>query len=96
MQKNKLRLPWLQLSIAAALGTSLATPAAFAQQAESGVEENVLETVVVTGVRANLQRSLEVKRNTMVISDGIFGAEMGDLPGLSVAETLRTRYRFNV
>jgi len=48
-----------------------------------------MEEIVVTGtLRESLQRSLEVKRSNTVISDALVGAEIGDLPDLSVAETL--------
>ena len=46
------------------------------------------EVIVVHQVREGLKRSLEIKRETTVVADALFGGEIGELPDLSVAETL--------
>lgn len=64
---------------------------AYAQPPRSETGDNnyaEIEEVVVYGLRQTLQRSMEVKRNSSVISDALVGAEIGDLPDLSVAESL--------
>lgn len=47
-----------------------------------------VEEIVVSGVRAEIQSSNQFKRSQNVISDAIIGGEIGDLPDLSIAETL--------
>ena len=79
-------------------GTAVAmTPAvAFAQAtppdgdgdkvADASQDDN---TIVVTGeIARSIENSLEAKRNLSVIGDAIVGDDVGDLPDLSVAETL--------
>ncbi|PCI46618.1 MAG: hypothetical protein COB49_08195 [Alphaproteobacteria bacterium] len=60
-----------------------------AQQSKDNAEEMAFEEIVVKGVmRRSMENSLATKREQTVISDAIMGADMGDLPDLSVAETL--------
>ena len=48
-----------------------------------------VEEIIVTGeIQRGALRSLEVKRNNTVISDALFGAEIGALPDLSIAESM--------
>ncbi|MFK8031947.1 MAG: TonB-dependent receptor [Gammaproteobacteria bacterium] len=49
-----------------------------------------LEEVVVTGTRAELQRSIELKRNATQIVDGLSAEEIGDIPALSIGAVLET------
>ncbi len=66
-------------SAALPVGSALAQDADF-----SGLEE-----VIVTGaIRDTLRNSVEIKREAATIVDVISASEMGDLPDLSVAETL--------
>lgn len=62
--------------------------AAFAQ--ETGEEAPPAEnTIVVTGeISRTIENSLDAKRELTVIGDAIVGDDIGDLPDLSVAETL--------
>lgn len=54
-----------------------------------GEDTEGLEEIVVTGeIMRGAMRSLDVKRNNTVISDALFGAELGELPDLSIAESL--------
>lgn len=46
------------------------------------------DVVVVQGIRGSIQESLEAKRETAVVSDALIGVEIGDLPDLSIAESL--------
>ncbi|MGB3723523.1 MAG: TonB-dependent receptor [Pacificimonas sp.] len=77
------------LASAIALG---GTQAAHAQQ-EEGAEalEEAFEgdTIVIEGqISRSIEDSLQAKRSLDVIGDAIIGGEVGDLPDLSVAETL--------
>ncbi|MEM9234127.1 MAG: TonB-dependent receptor, partial [Pseudomonadota bacterium] len=57
---------------------------ALAQEEEQQTED----VVVVTGIRGSIAESLDAKRNTDVVSDALIGVEIGDLPDLSIAESL--------
>jgi len=47
------------------------------------------DEIIATGeIQQSFEQSLKVKRNTTTISDALVGAEIGDLPDLSIAESL--------
>ena len=73
------------ISVAIAL---LIGQAAFAQQAPAAADKQ-LDTVVVTGVRAALQRASEVKRDSDQVMDVITAEDVGKLPDANVAEALQ-------
>lgn len=79
----------LMLTSAMALAT---VPVAVSQAADDTVAESgedlELDRIVVEGLRGSLQESLDIKRNTTVVSDALVGVEIGDLPDLSIAESL--------
>lgn len=86
MQKLSFRKKPLVRGIALALGA-----AAQAQvMAQSAAEEPVeLEEVVVTGIRASLVASMDLKRNTAGVVDAITAEDMGDFPDTNLAESLQ-------
>ncbi|MDB6083044.1 MAG: hypothetical protein JWN43_925, partial [Gammaproteobacteria bacterium] len=49
----------------------------------------VLEEIVVTGLRASLEKSLDVKRNATVVLDSINAEELGRFPDADVADSLQ-------
>lgn len=56
---------------------------------ESDVPPEDTSTIIVTGeISRTIESSLETKRQLSVIGDAIVGDDVGDLPDLSVAETL--------
>ena len=57
---------------------SLLALAAFA--AVAGAQEGSVETVVVTGVRASLESSLQIKRNADTVVDSITSSDIGVFP----------------
>jgi len=70
---------------------ALATFAASARAQDTGVPDadtGKLEQVVVTGTRASLQQSLELKRNSAVVQDSISATELGRFPDNNVADSL--------
>lgn len=73
----------ISLAIALLIGQ-----AAFAQQAPAAGDKQ-LDTVVVTGVRAALQRASEVKRDSDQVMDVITAEDVGKLPDANVAEALQ-------
>ena len=80
------------LALAFALG---AAGEAFAQTAPAATapaasaDGQAVEEVVVTGLRASLQRSIDVKRNSNVIVDSIASEDLGKFPDSNVAESLQ-------
>jgi len=63
------------------------TPAPSA--ASSVADSSQLEEVVVTGLRASLEKSLEVKKNSAVVLDSINAEELGRFPDSDVADSLQ-------
>lgn len=56
-----------------------------AQDASDGIEE-----VIVSGARATVQQSLDLKRQTTAIVDGLVASDIGEIPAFSVAEAIET------
>lgn len=67
---------------ASALAVAMAAPA-FAQ------DTNQVEELVVTGIRASLQASVEAKRNANAVIDVITAEDIGKFPDKNVAESLQ-------
>ena len=78
------RSPWLFVLCAPML---LPATAALAQ---SDDEADVIEEIVVVGVRRTIQDSNQLKRNSVMIVDGLNADEIGALPALSIGEALET------
>src|SRR5262249_8984076 len=68
-------------AISLILGTSILTPA-FAQNTE-------LEEVIVTGIRGSLTSSMELKRDSQGVVDGIVAEDIGKFPDTNLAESLQ-------
>lgn len=73
---------------ALALLTSLALPAmALAQDA--GQEATNVDEIIVTGVRASLDRAMDIKRNSSGVVDAISAEDIGKFPDTNLAESLQ-------
>ncbi|MBM0108090.1 TonB-dependent receptor [Steroidobacter sp. S1-65] len=59
-------------------------------QAQSTTPDSAVEEVVVTGIRASIQSSIEAKREASVVSDVLSAEDIGDLPALSIGEAIET------
>src|SRR5258708_1906672 len=72
-------------------GTSLAGAIpAIAQVASAPPKaESALDEIVVTGTRASLEHSLDIKRQTIGVVDSISAEDIGKLPDQNVAESLQ-------
>ena len=72
----------------------IASAAVFAQDTDqsTGASDSTdpIEEVVVLGTRATVQRSIDLKRNSTQIVDGLSAEEIGDIPALSIGEALET------
>ncbi|RPE80067.1 TonB-dependent receptor [Vulcaniibacterium tengchongense] len=87
----------LSASILAALagvaGTATAQQAAApqataAQPAAADQDPTDLDTIVVTGIRASLMKSLETKRNADAVVEALTAEDIGDFPNTNVAEAM--------
>jgi len=67
---------------------ALAQEAEQAEQADGATDE--IEEIVVTGARATVQSSIDIKRNSTQIVDGLSADEIGDIPALSIGDALET------
>ncbi|MBU2984713.1 TonB-dependent receptor [Saccharophagus degradans] len=87
MYKQSFKHKLLAVSIATAVAAS-----ANAQEQQTQAEdnqENILEEVIVTGIRASLQRSMDMKRDAKGVVDGISAEDMGKFPDTNLAESLQ-------
>jgi len=85
MRKHHSRT-WLGASgLALMAGLGICAGVADAQTAPQGSDSSV---VVVTGVRASMRSSAQIKKNTQEIVDSITAEDIGKLPDNNVAETL--------
>ena len=73
------------LAIIAGFGS--ATTLSAQETADSGAE--ISNEIIVTGVRASLDRSIDLKRNSSGIVDGISAEEIGKFPDTNLAESLQ-------
>src|SRR5689334_2009660 len=77
------------LSRSIALALCVPAGVALAQNAPSpGSEAGEIDTVVVTGVRASLGRSIDLKRGAGTVQDSISAVELGKFPDDNVADSL--------
>ena len=53
-----------------------------------GPEDPELQEIVVTGLRASLEKSLDIKREATVVLDSINAEELGRFPDADVADSL--------
>ncbi len=60
-----------------------------AASAATTASDDKLDEIVVTGLRASLEKSLEIKQNADVVLDSINALEMGRFPDDDVADSLR-------
>lgn len=70
----------------------VATPALAQDQSDDEFQEEdaILEEVIVTGSRALLQDEIAIKRDAVMVVDGLAAEDIGDLPALSIGEALET------
>lgn len=80
-QRSATRAPW-------ALATSVLVLHGWSTTA-IGAETAELEEVVVTGIRAGLRSSLEVKRESIQVVDAISAEDIGDFPDKNLSEALQ-------
>lgn len=80
----------LGLTAAASLiAIACAAPVAFAQDSAPAADPAADEVVVVKGVRASIQSSLNIKRRAVQVVDSVVAEDIGKLPDNNVVEALQ-------
>ena len=97
MQTRNIRRKTPVTLLAASIGLALYMPSSFAQEAatqdpatQASAEPTTdLDTVVVTGYRASLERAIDIKRGEAGVVDAIVAEDVADFPDLNLAESLQ-------
>lgn len=79
-----------QTALASALATVSCFHMAQAQDSNDDLSADMLEEVIVTGSRATIQTTIDIKRNSTTIVDGMSATDIGDMPALSIGEALES------
>ncbi|MBT2135774.1 TonB-dependent receptor [Croceibacterium sp. LX-88] len=78
------------ISVASALALAISAPALAQDSApEADADSSADNTIVVTGIRASLQRNLDAKRDAPGVIDVISSEEIGNFPDSNVAASLQ-------
>ena len=85
---NYRRMPIARRLLATALSPVLAATAILPASQAFGAEDDVIEEVVVTGIRSSLQNALNQKRNAENLIEVIEAQDIGKLPDQNLAEVL--------
>jgi TonB-dependent receptor len=77
--------------LAVSIGLALYMPSSFAQDAAAPPADQAtdLDTVVVTGYRASLERAQDIKRGEIGMVDAVVAQDIGKFPDLNLAESLQ-------
>ena len=77
--------------LAASIGLALYMPSAMAQDAAAETQGTAtdLDTIVVTGYRASLERAQDIKRGEIGMVDAVVAQDIGKFPDLNLAESLQ-------
>ena len=86
MSRKRLMMAATALSATAAF-TVLTAGAVSAQEAEPEATE--VDEIVITGIRASQQASIDIKRNSISVVDSIVAEDLGKLPDQNVSESLQ-------
>jgi len=76
---------WQRNAISAAVSAALCATVV----APAFAADETLEEVIVTGIRASLQQSMDLKRNATGVVDAITAEDMGKFPDTNLAESLQ-------
>ena len=89
VHRQATRGSWLRAgSSAVAIGSFMLSGAAFAQDA-TDPEDEPADAIIVTGIRASLESSQNIKRDADTVVDAITAEDIGALPDRSVTEALQ-------
>jgi iron complex outermembrane recepter protein len=76
----------ITFAVKSALGLALLTPPALVFAQASG--NDAIQEVVVTGIRASIQESIEAKRNADSVQEVVSAEDIGKMPDKNVADSL--------
>src|SRR5690554_1283593 len=79
---NKNRLS--QAVLTAVMGAAISAPAL-----GQGAADPLIEEVYVTGIRASLERAMDIKRESSGVVDAIAAEDIGRFPDANLAESLQ-------
>jgi len=94
-RNNRRKTPVTVLALSIGLALHLNAVSAFAQEAAPAQATNdsesvdTLDTIVVTGYRASLEKALDIKRAEKGVVDAIVAEDIGKFPDLNLAESLQ-------
>ena len=71
------------------IATVIASAAVTGMSGFAVAQNESVEEVIVTGIRASLERSMDVKRNSSGVVDAISAEDMGKFPDTNLAESLQ-------
>jgi TonB-dependent receptor len=74
---------------ASLLALSVAILAGGQAQAQSNQDSSTVDEIVVTGIRASLERAMDIKRNNSGVVDAISAEDIGKFPDTNLAESLQ-------
>ncbi|HEY1963063.1 MAG TPA: TonB-dependent receptor plug domain-containing protein, partial [Rhizomicrobium sp.] len=77
------------MSLKALFAGSASVAAMVALMGPAYGQPSPVEEIVVTGIRASAERSLEIKRNASTIVDAVSAEDIGKLPDKNVADALQ-------
>ena len=84
----------IRIALAATCLCVFIAPQALAQDQvdapQGTTEEGILEEVIVTGTRQLIQDSISIKRDNVMVVDGLSASDIGELPALSIGEALES------
>ncbi|WP_027328485.1 TonB-dependent receptor [Marinimicrobium agarilyticum] len=75
------------LSVWVAALSCASAPLGAVAQSEQGAD--LLEEIVVTGIRASQEAAVDIKRNSKVVVDSIVAEDIGKLPDVTIADSLQ-------
>ncbi len=75
--------------LAASISAITATSSPAQDVLENQYDPSQIDEVVVTGIRASLQRSMDIKRDSKGVVDGISAEDIGKFPDSNLAESLQ-------
>ena len=71
------------------MATAVASVMAAGFSSVAMAQDNALEEVIVTGIKASLQASMDVKRGAVGVVDAISAEDIGKMPDTNLAESLQ-------
>jgi iron complex outermembrane recepter protein len=85
---GKIGIPGMALGAFTFSGQLLAADAGPAAPATSSNDDTTLQEIVVTGIRASLQRSMDIKQQAVGVIDAVSAEDIGQFPDASIGEAL--------